>query len=71
LLSLHQTGGLSLVDGDLEKGRVKGSFSTYYHSGVSVPVYAAGVRANVFTGVMDNTQLQHKILEVATQKQNK
>ncbi len=67
----HQTGGLSLVDGDLQKGRVKGSFSTYYHSGVSVPVYAAGVGAGVFTGVMDNTQLQHKILEVAGQKQKK
>ena len=61
----HQTGGLSLKDGDKEKGEVKGHFSTFNHSGVSVPVYATGVGASAFTGVMDNTELAPRIRQAA------
>ena len=61
----HQTGGLSLLGGDKKKGEVKGHFSTLKHSGVSVPVYAAGVGAPAFTGVMDNTELSPRIRQAA------
>ena len=61
----HQTGGLSLLGGDKEKGEVKGHFSTLKHSGVSVPVYAAGVGASAFGGVMDNTELAPRIRKAA------
>ncbi len=57
----HQTGGLSLLDGDKQRGTVKGHFSTFRHSGVAVPVYAAGCGAAAFTGVQENTQLAPKI----------
>ena len=36
----HETGGLTLVDGDLNEGRIVCKFSTGGHSGVMVPVYA-------------------------------
>lgn len=60
----HQTGGLSLLDGSKEQGSVKGHFSTFSHSGVAVPVYAAGCGADAFTGVMENTELAEKIRRV-------
>ena len=38
----HETGGLTLIDGDKDKGEIKCKFSTAGHSGVMVPVYAFG-----------------------------
>ncbi|MBR5895478.1 MAG: alkaline phosphatase [Akkermansia sp.] len=64
----HQTGGLSLLDGSRDSGWVKGVFTTWYHSGVAVPIYAAGAGASAFRGVMDNTRVPQEILRAATQK---
>lgn len=58
----HQTGGLSLLSGAVEKGEVKGCFATMRHSGVAVPVYAAGAGAAAFGGMQENTELKPKIL---------
>ncbi len=57
----HETGGLTLVGGDLEKGEIVGKFSTGGHSGVMVPVYAFGPGAENFTGIYENTALFDKI----------
>ncbi len=61
----HQTGGLSILGGNKEKNEVKGNFCTHSHSGVAVPVYAAGAGAAAFTGVQENTALSRKIREAA------
>ena len=61
----HQTGGLSILGGDKEKGEVKGHFSTHHHSGVAVPVYAAGAGASAFAGVQENTAFFTKIQNAA------
>ena len=50
----HETGGLTLLGGDLEKG-------TGDHSGTMVPVYAFGPGSEQFTGFMDNTDIFKKI----------
>lgn len=57
----HETGGLSLIDGDIERGYVHGSFSTSDHTGVAVPVFAYGPGAELFTGVHQNTELNQLI----------
>lgn len=57
----HETGGLTLVGGDLKEGKIVGKFSTGDHSGVMVPVYAFGPGAEEFTGVFENTDIFHKI----------
>ena len=51
----HETGGLTLVDGDLKQGKIVCKFSTGSHSGVMVPVYAFGPGAEEFTGIYENT----------------
>ena len=58
----HQTGGLSILDGCVKKGWVKGSFSTSNHTGVAVPIYAAGPGAEAFSGIMENTDILTNIL---------
>lgn len=39
-------------------------WTTYDHSGNPVPVYAAGVGAEKFSGAQDNTEIPKKILEI-------
>lgn len=60
----HETGGLTLVDGDLNEGKIVCKFSTGGHSGVMVPVYAFGPGAEYFTGIYENTAIFDKIKEL-------
>lgn len=61
VLADHETGGLTLLDGDIQKGEVKGHYSTGGHSGIHVPVYAWGPGAEEFAGIYENTDIFHKI----------
>lgn len=59
----HETGGLSLLDGDISRGYVSGQFASNDHSGIPVPVYAYGPQSQLFTGVYENTEIFRKILQ--------
>ena len=59
----HETGGWTLLGGDIASGKVKGKFATDGHSGVMVPVYAFGPKAENFTGIFENTDLFYKMLD--------
>ena len=58
----HETGGWNLLGGDIASGTVTGTFSTDDHSGVMVPVYSFGPKAEIFTGIFENTDLFFKML---------
>jgi len=58
----HETGGLTLLDGDYKKGYVSGQFSTEDHTASPVPVFAYGPGAQLFTGIYENTEVFNKIL---------
>lgn len=52
----HETGGLTLVDGDLNNHTVKPGFiETGSHTGVMVPVFSYGPQAESFSGIHQNT----------------
>jgi alkaline phosphatase len=53
----HETGGLSIIGGDMETGEMEASFGTTHHSSVMVPVFAFGPGADKFTGIIDNTDI--------------
>ena len=57
----HETGELTLVNGDKNEGRVECCFSTKDHSGAMVPVYAFGPGSENFTGIFENTDVFFKI----------
>jgi alkaline phosphatase len=57
----HDTGGLSLTDGDYEDGEATVRWASGYHSSQWVPLFAFGPGAEEFTGVMDNTEVARGI----------
>jgi alkaline phosphatase len=60
----HETGGLSLLDGNIRNGYVDGNFSSDDHSGVMVPVFAYGPHSQDFRGVYQNTAIFEKIMRI-------
>lgn len=59
----HETGGLSVIDGDIEHGMVEGKFNTSGHSSLWVPVFAYGPGAEKFAGIYENTAIFDKMME--------
>lgn len=64
VLADHETGGLSLIDGNIKENKVKTRFSTGDHSDILVPVYAWGPESHLFTGIYENTNIFHKIHQI-------
>jgi alkaline phosphatase len=60
----HETGGLTLIDGSIEKRKVKAKFSTKGHSGIPVPVFSYGPGAEEFMGFMENSDFKDKIAKL-------
>lgn len=60
----HETGGLSIIDPEGKYTKTNFHFSTGSHSAVFVPVFSYGPGAERFSGVMDNTEIISKILEI-------
>ena len=50
----HNTGSLTLQDGDLAEGRIGVAFRNDSHNGIAVPVYAWGPGSRAFTGIKEN-----------------
>ena len=63
----HETGGLTLVNGNKDEGSVECCFSSKDHTGAMVPVYAFGPGAENFTGIFENTDVFKKIKKLMTE----
>ena len=50
----HNTGALTLQDGNLEEGLIGVAFGNQSHNGIAVPVYAWGPGSDKFTGIHEN-----------------
>lgn len=59
----HETGGFSLVGGDMKTGKVEGKFTTGSHTGVMIPVFAFGPGSEKFSGIYENTDIYKKMYE--------
>jgi alkaline phosphatase len=64
----HETGGMGIHGGDLSKGMLEAGFTTMGHTGVMVPVFAYGPKAELFSGIYDNTEIFHKMLKAFFKK---
>lgn len=58
----HEAGGLGINRGS-SMGDVKGAFTTNGHTATMVPVLAYGPGAHLFSGVYENSDIYHKILQ--------
>lgn len=52
----HNTGALTLQDGNLEEGRIGVAFGSESHNGIVVPFYAWGPGSDAFTGIRENDE---------------
>ena len=70
ITSDHETGGLAVTGGNLEKKTVTGHFTADLetcntdHTAEMVPVFAFGPGADQFMGILDNTDFFHKFLQL-------
>ena len=62
----HETGGLQVLK--QEKGKIIIQWLNGKHTAQPVTVHAYGPGANLFTGLMDNTEIHNKILEIINYK---
>ncbi len=60
----HETGGLSIRDGNPSKGNMKGLFVTDNHTAMPVPLFAYGPCSSRFAGVQENSDVGNKIVAV-------
>ena len=56
----HETGGLGLIGGNIATGDVQGAFLSKDHTATMVPLFAFGPGSELFTGVMQNTDVFKK-----------
>ncbi|MBR6458240.1 MAG: alkaline phosphatase [Bacteroidales bacterium] len=52
----HNTGAVTLQDGDIAEGRIGVAFGNEGHNGIAVPVYAWGPGSSAFTGIRENAE---------------
>ena len=59
----HNTGAITLQDGDLEEGEIGVHFGSDSHNGIAVPVYAWGPGSDKFYGIRENAEWGQLMME--------
>jgi len=60
----HETGGMTLLDGDYKTGKVVAKYTSLGHSGIAVPIFAFGPGSEEFRGFMENTEIAEKMMKL-------
>jgi alkaline phosphatase len=60
----HETGGITMPQGNLKQKSVELEFSTEDHTAIMVPVFAYGPHSRDFAGVYENTEVFEKIWKI-------
>lgn len=63
----HETGGLTLVDGNVGNGHLTARYMTDDHTPLMLPVFAYGPGSAEFMGVYKNTRIFHKMKKLLEQ----
>lgn len=56
----HETGGFAIQEGS-ELNKIIGAFTSPYHTGTLIPVFAKGPGEELFRGIYENTEIYHKM----------
>lgn len=59
----HETGGLTILGGNRDGSELQGNFSSKNHTPTMVPVFAYGPGGELFTGIMENTDIFNRMLK--------
>ncbi len=64
----HETGALSIADGNPAEGKVSGTYVSTWHTAIPVPIFAYGPHAQDFMGCQGNDEVGRKIMNLLTGK---
>lgn len=67
----HETGGVSIPQGEIASGTVELGFHSDDHTGIMVPIFAYGAHSGDFRGVYENTAVFHKIMRLVQEYHQK
>ncbi|SFB27329.1 alkaline phosphatase [Algoriphagus aquimarinus] len=67
----HETGGVSIPQGDITSATVELAYHSDDHTGLMVPVFAYGAHSGDFRGVYENSAVFHKIMNLVKQYHQK
>ncbi|MEB2784449.1 alkaline phosphatase [Algoriphagus persicinus] len=67
----HETGGVSIPQGDVASSTVELAYHSDDHTGIMVPVFAYGAHSGDFRGVYENSALFHKIMKLVKEYHQK
>ncbi|MDR7130031.1 alkaline phosphatase [Algoriphagus sp. 4150] len=67
----HETGGVSIPQGDLASSTVELGYHSDDHTGIMVPVFAYGAHSGDFRGVYENSAIFHKIMKLVKEYHRK
>jgi alkaline phosphatase len=62
----HETGGVSLPQGNLDRNEVELAYHSDDHTGILVPVFAYGAHSGEFRGVYENTEVFKKLMNLVS-----
>ena len=60
----HETGGVTIKNGDLTDGTVELKFETLKHTGTLVPIFTYGPFAEKFSGIQENIDIPQEIMKI-------
>lgn len=60
----HETGGVTIKNGDLTEGTVELKFETLKHTGTLVPIFTYGPFAEKFSGIQENIDIPQEIMKI-------
>ncbi len=60
----HETGGVSIPQGNVSKREIELGFYSDDHTGIMVPIFAYGSHSGDFRGVYENTEVFEKIMAI-------
>lgn len=67
----HETGGISIPQGDIKGNTIELAYHSDDHTGIMVPIFAYGAHSGDFRGVYENTEVFHKIMKLVKQYHSK
>lgn len=67
----HETGGVSIPQGNIASATVELAYHSDDHTGILVPIFAYGAHSGDFRGVYENSEVFHKILRLVKEYHKK
>jgi len=67
----HETGGISIPQGNIENSTLELAYHSDDHTGIMVPIFAYGAHSDEFQGVYENIEVFHKLMKLVNQYHSK